>query len=469
LNRSKKSDFFHEKPAFFLDFYTKDISVSPKLWGYEIWYVNTFDYCCKMLVVYPGFQVSRHFHKKKDETFTALDGDFELEVDGRLVYLKRGGCIRIKPFTVHNFRVVGDQIGSLLEVSTNHREDDSYRVDVSHHFHLGGITVSDVIGLVGDFRKAHIAVVGDFVLDGYAECPEVIISPEAPCPLWYESSRYYKAGCAGNVAVNITSLGAKATAFGIIGDDSDGESLSMLLSNSGVNIDQLFKNARRSTIMKLRIMTGNYHHGRLDKENRFILSDEEFLSIMNCLKPQVRQADFDALLFSDYDKGLLTPERIKEITELSRYDVPIIADPKYNNFWAYKNCTVVKCNRKEAAAAIGVEHTDLVLADDVLRCAWKIMEGLECEAVIITRGKDGMTVARNDGDFVHIPSKLIEVSELSGAGDTVAAVVSIMAALSNDVAMDIFDIAEVANTAASLVVQKTGTATCTPTELAAAL
>jgi rfaE bifunctional protein kinase chain/domain len=443
------------------------ILIVPKVWGYEIWHVNTPDYCCKTLVVYPGYQCSRHFHRLKDETFIVLDGVIEFEIDGKLVRLRRGMSITIKPGTVHNFRVVGNEIGSFLEVSTHHREDDSYRVDRSHHYDLGGITVDEYLGIVGEFRKAHVAIVGDFVLDAYCECLVERLSPEAPVPVLVEQNLYHRAGGAGNAAVNVTALGAQCSAFGLVGADSKGLALKELLSNSGVDVAGLEALAYL-TITKTRFMTGSHHHFRLDTDRSSMpkTPDRQVIPMIDALKAKIVEGAFTAVLLSDYDKGLFDYNRITHIVSVCRdQNIPVIADPKYNHFLDYRNCTVLKCNLKEAVAALEISVADLVTEDAIIDACEKIVGLLYCQSVVLTRGRDGMTVFRNDGDFKHIPARLVEVSELSGAGDTVAAILAIALGLDED----IFFAAETANVAASLVVQKTGTASCTPTELAKAL
>lgn len=442
--------------------------ISPKVWGYEVWHINTADYCCKTLVVYPGYQCSRHFHKLKDETFMILDAEFELEVDGRAVHLKRGMSIRIRPYTTHNFRVVGNCIGSMLEISTNHREDDSYRLDTSHHFDLGGETVTDQLGMIGEFRNAHVAVIGDFMLDTYCECAVERISPEAPVPVLVLQDEYYKAGGAGNACMNVTSLGAKCSAFGVVGNDSDAKSLSLLLSNSSVNVDGLLRHNSRPTITKTRFVSGSHHFFRLDTDKSAmpVLDEVAACDILGTFIERLQEKEFTAVLLSDYDKGLFTKDRIAKIVhESHRFCIPVIADPKYVNFMYYDEVDVFKCNLKEAVAAFGKKGMDCVTEESIFDLCRDIKDILHCVAVVITRGRDGMTVMAEDQSLSHISGMVVPIAEVSGAGDTTSGILSIMMGIGKDVV----EAAKVANVGAGLVVQKSGTNSVTPTELSSAL
>lgn len=436
------------------------ISVSPKEWGYEIWHVNTPGYCCKTLVLYPGYSCSRHYHRVKDETFIVIDGEIELYLDGHERVLKRGMAVRILPHQVHSFSCRG-RISAMLEVSTNHREDDSYRIDVSHRYDLGGKPLGEYLGLVAKFRDVKVIVLGDYMLDWYWEGIVTRVSPEAQCVIVENPSERWACGGAGNAAANVTAPGGKVLAIGVIGKDERGQKLFELLETIAVNTRGMFVDDSRGTTTKLRVMSSAGHITRVDWETTQPVAENIENIILNKLQDNI--ADANALILSNYDKGVLTEGVITSAVKMAKEaGIPVIADPKHSHFWAFDGVTVLKPNIHRLEAEL---DRQIVTETQMLEAAQEVIAKLHPETLLLTRGKAGMSLYNADGLVEHIAAKVVPVSELSGAGDTVVAIM----ALCMGAGEDVLTAAHTANVAASLVVAKPGTATVTPTELADAL
>ena len=322
------------------------------------------------------------------------------------------------------------------------------------------------LGIIGEFKKAHVAVIGDLMLDKYCECLVERRSPEGPCLVAVEQDVYHRAGGSGNACMNITSLGSKCSVFGVVGGDVEGGVISHLLANAGCYVNGICGLGLR-TNCKTRFMAEGHHLLRYDTDRSVMpaIREEIVSQVIDALVEDLSDDMFSSVLISDYDKGLFDTERImKIIGKCHESNIPVIADPKYRNFMSYVGVDVLKCNLKEAAMACDKDPMDVVTADNICALCEDIVEMLGCKSIIVTRGKNGMSVL-SGGVLKHIPAQRVEISELSGAGDTVAAVIAICLGIG----MNVFEAARIANVAAALVVGKSGTASVAPTELANAL
>ena len=311
--------------------------------------------------------------------------------------------------------------------------------------------------VVERFESARILAIGDVMLDRFILGTVSRISPEAPVPVVDLTSETFKPGGAANAINNIRALGGEVIAVGIIGDDVSGKKLIDLLKQSGINTEGILVIQNRPTIVKTRIIAGQQQIVRIDREKRDGLDNEWVQKILGFLNTKIK--DIDAILISDYDKGVITNKLLEDVIPLAKkYNKPIIVDPKVEHFLDYKGVTIVTPNIKEASAATGISPIN---ETSIRNMGQWLLTQLECDTVLITRGKDGMTLFENDGAVIHIPTVAREVFDVTGAGDTVTGVVALCLA----VGAVMVDAAIIANTAAGIVVGKLGTATATKEEL----
>jgi len=436
-----------------------------KDWGYEIWFFNTEELCMKLLVIYPGYTCSYHEHPRKYEIFYILDSDDE----GR-VYLKVGDNEKpmhpgehkvIERGTPHEFCVRGDKVGSLLEFSTEHRDDDSVRHTVSRLLSLGR-EEHEFMGELSGFNSAKVLLVGDVMYDLYWTGPTKGLSPEAPVPNIYPESMWGNArpGGVGNVVSNVLSLGGQAACVAYTGTDFFGTPLIDMMQSEGCNVDYMAQLEDRPTTTKIRIMDGPHHHCRVNFEREDDLDNQSGALMWGKYSQAVDVYDPDIIYFADYDKGLLCPAFLSEALQLAKHKgIPTIADPKLTHPWDFNGVTLYKPNVGRLATVLG---RPLNTESDLAWAALQIHERINPDVTLITRGSFGMSLFQESrATMQHIPGKTVKVWELSGAGDTVGAVISLCMASG----MDMLRSAEIANIAGSMVVQKAGTATLTQAEL----
>ncbi|MGX5175352.1 bifunctional D-glycero-beta-D-manno-heptose-7-phosphate kinase/D-glycero-beta-D-manno-heptose 1-phosphate adenylyltransferase HldE [Aliikangiella sp. IMCC44653] len=302
-----------------------------------------------------------------------------------------------------------------------------------------------------DFQKAKVLVVGDLMLDRYWHGGSSRISPEAPVQVVNVGQIEERPGGAGNVALNIASLGAKTTLIGITGDDEAAQSLTTKLTAAQVNCD-FEKVSGVPTITKLRVISRQQQLIRLDFEEHF--NGRGVDGLASRLKQQI--ADCGALILSDYAKGTL--DNVEALIEMARQaNVPVLIDPKGTDFSRYRGATMITPNLHEFEAVVGPCKSEQELVDK----GNQLLTENQWQALLITRGEHGMTLLREGQPEFHLPALAREVFDVTGAGDTViATLASAIAAgseLENAVAL--------ANTAAGIVVVKLGTATVSNHEL----
>jgi len=306
--------------------------------------------------------------------------------------------------------------------------------------------------LFAGFGRIRAGVIGDVMLDTYLWGHVERISPEAPVPVVTLDRREQRIGGAGNVALNLASLGARVTSFSAIGRDPDGEALELLLAENGIDTSGHLRSTSRITTNKARVMGRNQQMLRLDSETtRDLIPVEEeellrlFMGYIEREKPQV-------IIFEDYNKGVLTDRVIREVVAYCRERGVITAvDPKRRNFFSYEGVTIFKPNLKEVREGlhIGLEELELSALELV---HGQLAERLQHEISFITLSEKG--VFYGDGRRAAIvPSHIRNIADVSGAGDTVIAVASLVYAVTRDIAL----MAEVANIAGGLVCEEVGT------------
>ncbi|MGI5868090.1 MAG: bifunctional heptose 7-phosphate kinase/heptose 1-phosphate adenyltransferase [Kiritimatiellia bacterium] len=301
-----------------------------------------------------------------------------------------------------------------------------------------------------------ILVIGDAMLDNYIWGDTSRISPEAPVPVVKVSHETYTAGGAANVALNITALGGHATLFGWIGDDPSGRRLVDVVNVGGVDVLDGAVSDRHETIVKTRIVCRRQQICRLDREagpEHFTLPPD---AVRNILAPALREAD--AVILSDYGKGLVTTESIRAIQAAAPAGMFIALDPKPRSGITYSGLSVITPNRVEALRMAGLDDDGAFPADAVFA---NIRERHRPEHLVVTMGADGMLIGENGRPVEQIPTVAREVFDVSGAGDTVIAALTLAASAG----VSLGDAAKFANTAAGFVVGKVGTATATPDDI----
>ncbi len=297
-------------------------------------------------------------------------------------------------------------------------------------------------------REKKIVVVGDFMLDRYVWGEVKRISPEAPVPVVEVLEDAQRPGGAGNVVHNLQSLGARCVAVGLIGEDSNAGELRGLMESSGVDISGLVATGDRPTTVKTRILAGDQQLLRVDREEPRPVPPE--LESLLCERVREAVTDADALILQDYNKGVLTNGLIRAaIDEAKKRAIVISVDPKRDNFWEYYGATLIKPNLREAEGALG---RDLARPTDFERAGNELLMRLQCDYVLITRGSEGMNLFAQNEQARHIATKARMISDVSGAGDTVIATITLgLVAGLNGV-----EAATLANKAAGYVVGRVG-------------
>ncbi|ACF43744.1 D-glycero-beta-D-manno-heptose-7-phosphate kinase [Pelodictyon phaeoclathratiforme] len=318
------------------------------------------------------------------------------------------------------------------------------------------MTTSQIKSILHSFRSKRIAVIGDIMLDKYIFGHVSRISPEYPVPVVDVTHEDSRLGGAANVALNTLSLGAETILIGITGADSNREILLDLFRNHGLATEGLICDPSRPTTSKTRILSQNHHITRVDFESRKEIDAEIERAVFGSVEAVIDSVD--AIVLEDYNKGLLGAQLIQKIiTSAKSHNVPVLVDPKHQNFFAYKGCTIFKPNLSEMAASLGIilHNNDREVEDACLL----LQKKLEAEAIIVTRSDKGMTVY--NGTFTHIDATSLEVADVSGAGDTVIGIL----ALGTAAHIDIVTNAIIANLAAGTVCQEVGAVPVNPEKL----
>ncbi len=286
------------------------------------------------------------------------------------------------------------------------------------------------------------------------------ISPEAPVPVVEVKAESVRLGGAANVAANIRTLGGRAILVGVIGNDPPAERLVDQLEAIGIKGDGVVVDRNRPTTIKTRVVAGSQQVVRFDRESALEMSKEAAERVLELAVEYLREAD--ALLISDYAKGVISKLVARQIIRLARRRKKmIVVDPKVHHFHLYKGATVVTPNHHEAAAFARFRLREGEDPDEVGR---ELQQKLEVNAVLVTRGEQGMSLFE-DGEVTHIPAVAKEVYDVTGAGDTVVATLGL--ALASGASLK--EAAVIANHAAGVVVGKMGTATVSQSELMDAL
>jgi len=306
-------------------------------------------------------------------------------------------------------------------------------------------------------HRPRILVVGDLILDEYIWGSVHRISPEAPVPILETKSENLALGGAANVANNLVALGCEVCLAGAIGQDERGDKLLTLIEDKNISSKGIFRFVHRPTTSKIRVVAHNQQVLRIDKEDNRPITEEtenKIIKFINTTLP-----DMDIVICSDYRKGILTEKVFSAIIHRAKNSKKrVIVDPKSSNFQLYKGATIITPNQFEVEKAVPIKIQDKI---DLDRAAEYLLNLTHAESLLITRGKDGMTLYPNKEKPIDIPTQAKEVFDVTGAGDTVVSVLAMALAAG----FNYPDSAWLSNMAASIVVGKVGTAIVTLNEI----
>lgn len=313
-------------------------------------------------------------------------------------------------------------------------------------------SVFDYKELFKSFSSIHIGVIGDMMLDTYWWGNVERISPEAPVPVVTVDRKEYRIGGAGNVALNLASLGTPVSVFSVIGDDKDGEILTGLLNEKKIDTGHLLTSGTRITTNKMRVISRNQQMMRLDSETLLPLDHHHEQKLIEEVEMFIRDQSPAAIIFEDYNKGVLTDKIIRSVIDICKSRSVITAvDPKRKHFFEYRGVDIFKPNLKEAREALNLLIEE-VNEDTLALIHKKLKAELNHRVSFITLSEKG--VFYEDGEESHIvPSHIRNVADVSGAGDTVIAVATLVYALTKNTRK----MAEIANLAGGLVCETVGT------------
>lgn len=306
-------------------------------------------------------------------------------------------------------------------------------------------------------KDLNALVIGDLMLDEYLWGKAERISPEAPVQVVDVSREDLRLGGAGNVVNNLVALGCQVQVVCVLGEDGDGLRLRSLLSGQGIAVDGIFTDPQRVTSRKTRVLASNQQMLRIDRESRNPIDDRLAGRLMDHVRLIIDR--FQVILVSDYLKGVLTDSLLQKLIDLGREKgIPVVIDPKGDDYGKYRGATLLTPNRKEAQKASGVAIVDEA---SLLKAGRTLRERLDLDALVLTRSEEGMSLFMRDGRELHMPTKAREVFDVSGAGDTVLSVIGVGLAAG----LSLEQAATVSNLAAGVVVGKVGTSTVSPEEI----
>jgi rfaE bifunctional protein kinase chain/domain len=318
--------------------------------------------------------------------------------------------------------------------------------------------IKRLTGYVDLFSDARVLVVGDIVLDHYIWGKVSRISPEAPVPVVNVTRESLLLGGATNVVNNIHSLGGHVSVCGVIGQDEAGKQLLQLLHKQGIRVDGLVVDSSRPTTIKTRVIAHSQQVVRFDRESKERIERDIHRRIFDYVVKQLNEG-LDAIVLSDYCKGVVTSALVRDIVRLAKkHKIIVTVDPKVSHFGMYSGVTILTPNITEASIGSKIEIDN---ERSLLKAGKLLLKRLKCDAVLITRGEQGMSLFDHMGRVTHIPTVAREVFDVTGAGDTVISTLTL--AMASGASM--VDAARISNYAAGIVVGIVGTATVKPEEL----
>lgn len=310
------------------------------------------------------------------------------------------------------------------------------------------------------FKTKNILVVGDVMIDAYIWGKVQRISPEAPVPIVSFSKEENRLGGAANVALNLKALGANPILCSVVGADKNGEQFIDLLNLQGLEANGIIQSKNRITTVKTRVIGNQQQLLRIDAEQVNPLSESEENNVIESVQKLIDSRTIDAVIFEDYNKGILTKKVIQEIITIClSNNIITTVDPKKDNFWAYKNVTLFKPNLKELGDGVG-QQIDFINSLDFEKSVEHLENELNNTISFITLSEHGVWIKKGTEKH-HVPAHLRNIADVSGAGDTVISV----ATLCLTAGCSIQEIAEWSNLAGGLVCEKSGVVSIDPEQL----
>ena len=299
------------------------------------------------------------------------------------------------------------------------------------------------------FEKLKVLIIGDAMIDSYLWGGVERISPEAPVPVVKVQKREQRPGGAANVALNVRSLGANPVLFSVIGDDLEGDNFLSLLKEHHLSADGIVRGKKRITTIKHRIISGSQHLLRVDSEDDSAISEEEKQLLLKKIQENIPKAD--VIILQDYDKGLFDKQLIRDIISAANKNyVPTVADPKIRNFFHYRDVSLFKPNLAELKESLhlDIDPTDTASLKNAVR---SLKEKTSIHSALITLSDKGIFID-HEGTAALIPALKREISDVSGAGDTVLSIAALCLSLKLPPKL----IANLANIAGGLVCEHVG-------------
>ena len=301
------------------------------------------------------------------------------------------------------------------------------------------------------FNKLKVLIIGDLMVDVYYWGDVSRISPEAPVPIVAVSKKESRMGGAANVAINIQAMGATPILCGVIGDDSNGEKLLKILKEKKLPTEGIVVSEDRPTTTKTRIISSNHHIVRIDDETDEYIGEEQTKKLLEQIEKFIKKGEADVIIFEDYDKGVISASLIKKVVSLAKkYNIPTVVDPKKRNFTDYHEVTLFKPNLKELKEGLKVE----VQGGDIKQVqavTERLRKNQRIANVLVTLSEYGVFI-NSEKEKKLVPAHIRNISDVSGAGDTVVSIAALCSALN----LPPLDIAFLSNLAGGQVCEKTG-------------
>jgi rfaE bifunctional protein kinase chain/domain len=314
------------------------------------------------------------------------------------------------------------------------------------------MAVTDFNKLFHDLSQLKVAVIGDLMLDTYWWGKVDRISPEAPVPVVALSKREQRIGGAGNVALNAAAMGSHVSMISVLGKDDDGDQLIKLLQENNINTKYLLHSKQRITTNKIRIISRNQHMMRLDAEIQDDINPDDEQRLIQAFEEYIAAENPAVVILEDYNKGVLTENVIKSIIALcKKHEILTAVDPKRKNFFTYEGVDIFKPNLKEVKDGLNIleEEISLVFLQDIHGA---LRDKLSHRVSLITLSEKGVFYQQENNAAI-IPTHIRSIADVSGAGDTVIAIASLVFAATGNARL----MAEMANIAGGLVCEEVGT------------
>lgn len=296
-----------------------------------------------------------------------------------------------------------------------------------------------------------VLIIGDVMIDAYLIGNVERISPEAPVPVVTVTKKENRLGGAANVALNIQALGASPLLCSVIGNDEGAKNFLHVMKKNNMKTDGIITSGKRMTTVKTRVIGGKHQMLRVDEEIDDILSKEETKQLFQKISSFITKEKINAIIFEDYDKGVITPELIEQVVTLSKNkNIPVVVDPKRKNFKEYKNVTLFKPNLRELLNGLKLDFEGKDF-DQLKKVLKTFQQKQNIDIALLTLSEDGMLVSGKNIQKT-IPAHIRSIADVSGAGDTVISVASLCLAAG----ISIVDSASIANLAGGLVCEKVG-------------